>query len=253
VQPILVHLVRHGRVASHRGDVPLTDEGLAEIERAGKRLARQLEPGERVHVLYSPTLRSRDTAGVLYATLLRAVAADEGVELSPPAEEWAIRNPDVFVAGRRVEMVSTAEALAAQIPETGLTAEQIDALPFYREFFRHPDRIGYWVADPNPPGETSEAVARRVMSYAISLSDLPRDRLWRFICVTHSPIMRAVLCCYLLPEDPGEPEWVESIDLRIESDGKAEIHFRDACATILTGLRDEEGKKPWRIDSHRSR
>ena len=36
--PIRMHWMRHGRVASHRGDIPVTDEGLRELEAAGRRL-----------------------------------------------------------------------------------------------------------------------------------------------------------------------------------------------------------------------
>jgi broad specificity phosphatase PhoE len=71
-------------------------------------------------------------------------------------------------------------------------------IPFLRGFWEAPDRIDYWVNHSDPPGEDAEAVARRVLTFATSLLDLPRVQPRRYICVTHSPVMRAFLRRYLL-------------------------------------------------------
>lgn len=223
-----VHLVRHGRVASHRGDTPLVDEGRTEIISAGERLMECLLPGEEIHILCTPTVRSRDTAEVLNVFLKDRLPA--GSTLLPPREEPAIRNPDLYLAGRRVEMVSTPEAMAGQVADTGVTAAEVEAVPFFHGFFRAPDRIGYWLNHAAPRGDDPDAVGRRVVAFSASLQDRSSTRRRRYVCVTHSPVMRAVLVRYL-HTDPGEPEWVERIDLTFGPDGHT-ICFRDQRAPL---------------------
>jgi broad specificity phosphatase PhoE len=207
-----VHLVRHGEVASHRGDIPVTEAGLAQAEAAGRRLGEDLVLDETVSFLYAPTRRALETA-----TAIRKGVADflgpRKTELRAPAREWALRNPDLYVAGSRVEMVSTPEALASQITAPGLGAGELSGLPFFKEFWAASDRIGYWVCHPDPPGEDADTVARRLLAFAVSLLDVPSVRPRRYVCVTHSPVLRAFLRRYLLGEDPGEPGYVEPIDL----------------------------------------
>lgn len=230
--PVVVHWIRHGRVASHRGDVPLTDRGTREAVEAGRRLGARVRAGEVVSFHITETRRSRDTAAAMCAGLLETAPPKEraGIQLVPPVEEFAIRNPDLYLAGRRVEMVSTAEAMAEQLGGTGLGPEQVNALAFYPDFFAHPDRIGFWLSHPDPPGENGDAVARRLMAFAVSLGDLPGEAPRRYVCVTHSPVLRAFLLRYLLNSDPGEPEFMESIDVTL--DRSITIRFRDSEKTV---------------------
>jgi broad specificity phosphatase PhoE len=238
--PLRIHFVRHGKVASHRGDIPVTREGLQEVEARGRRLLAELESDEVVAILTTATFRARETAIALYQSTQAALDERAGalsVTILPPAEEPAIRNPDIYVAGRRVEMVSTGEAVAEQIPGSGLGAEDIEKLPFYREFFPHPDRVGYWVGHPDPPGEDADAVARRLLTFGISLLDVPSDRPQRYICVSHSPLLRAFLRRYVLGEDPGEPEFLESVDLLVPGDGSLTMRFREHTVSSTLALR----------------
>jgi broad specificity phosphatase PhoE len=160
--PLRVHWVRHGKVASHRGDTSLTDEGRRQVEVVGEQFSRELVSGE----------------------------------------------------------------VAEQLPPSCLSLEQIAQLPFLPGFWGTPDRIGYWVNPPNPPGEDADAVARRLLTFAVSLLDLPRVRPRRYICVTHSPPMRAFLRRYLLGYDPGEPAYAESVDMDFDGDGLLTIRYR---------------------------
>jgi len=226
--PLRVHWVRHGKVASHRGDTSLTDEGRRQVEVVGEQFSRELVSGEVVSLLHAPTRRTRETAFVLYNSIAKAL--EEGrhpqIDLLAPTEHWAIRNPDIYVAGTRIELVSTVEAVAEQLPPSCLSLEQIAQLPFLPGFWGTPDRIGYWVNPPNPPGEDADAVARRLLTFAVSLLDLPRVRPRRYICVTHSPPMRAFLRRYLLGYDPGEPAYAESVDMDFDGDGLLTIRYR---------------------------
>lgn len=232
--PLWVHWMRHAQVASHQGDLPLTDEGRREVERSGQQFSRKLVPGEVVSLLHAPTRRTRETALVLHNSMARAIGevADPKIALLAPAEHAALRNPDIYVAGVRVELVSTANALAEQLSSSGLAPEQLSQLPFFQGFWSDPDRIGYWVNHPNPPGEDADTVARRLLTFTVSLLDLPREQPGRYICVTHSPTMRAFLRRYLLGKDPGEPDYLETIDLSFAPDGSLSLRFRGHATNI---------------------
>jgi len=225
--PLRVHWLRHGRVPHHRGDVSVTEQGLWEAEQSGRRMVASLEPTEAVSVLHTATLRSRETAYVLDRIMRAQPDLHPDVRFREPREEPAIRNPDLYIGGMRVEMVSTAEAMAEQTEANGIGVDIIRVLPFYRDFFTVHDRVGYWIEHSAPPGENTDAVARRMMAFAASLSQLPRECPARYVCVTHSPLMRAFLTQYVTPEDPGEPEFMETIDLTFTRYGTVEIRFRE--------------------------
>lgn len=231
---IFVHWVRHGEVASHRGDVPVTEAGLAAAQERGSRLGELVAAGEEVHFCHATTLRTRQTAAAVRAGVVEAVARRgvPGLKLHDLRLEPVLRNPDMYVAGRRVDFVSTPEALAAQIPDVGLAPADLLRLPFWPNFWGSQDRIGYWVNHTNPPGEDAATVARRLLAWAASLHDLPADQPRRFICVTHSPLLRAFLKSYLLGEDPGEPEFSESIDMHLPAGGPVRIRFREHAALL---------------------
>ncbi len=97
---VRVLLLRHGEVASHRGDVPVTEDGLAHAERVGKTIGQQTEAP--VAVLFGGTRRTRETA----EAIIRGIGDDERV--TGPLDSFALRNPDMYVAGTRVNMVSSA-------------------------------------------------------------------------------------------------------------------------------------------------
>jgi broad specificity phosphatase PhoE len=225
--PVSVWFVRHGEVASHRGDVPLTERGLADAETAGERLAASLEPTAVVEFLHAPTQRTLQTA----EALRRGIARTNGdAELGEPRVEQAIRNADVYVAGHRVETVSSVEALAEQLPAGTMTHDEVAANAFFGRFWAERDRIGVWLRDEDPPGERATDVARRLFTFARSLTDRQTDRPRHYVCVTHSGPLRAVLLEYVLDEDPGEPEYVESIRLELRAGCEPGWHFRDTIA-----------------------
>ncbi len=228
---VRVHWLRHGKIASHRGNVPLTEEGLAQARERGRALAGDLSPGETVHFMHAPTLRTRQTAEKIRASMGEALGPGSAMELLEVGEQWTIRNPDVFVAGQRVEMVSSVEALAEQLSSPPLDLKTLSDHPFFSAFWASPDRIGYWVGHPDPPGEDTVAVARRQMAFAASLLDAHEDRPVRYVLATHSPVLRAICLCYL-GEDPGEPGHLEPVDLTLASGEAPELRFRDRRRTF---------------------
>ena len=200
-------LLRHGEVASHRGDVAVTDRGLDGAEHVGQRLAAATG---RIRVLTGDTLRTRQT-GAAIAT----GASAAGAAVDEPRVVFALRNPDLYVAGERVDMVSSPAALAEQVP--GMTVDEAAAVPFFAAFFEQPDRIGWWLGLADVPGDDAEAVARRIGHFAASLPDRTTQPAELTVGVTHSPVLRA---CALdqLGHDPGEPEWLTGLELSVSSD-----------------------------------
>lgn len=205
-------LLRHGHVASHRGDVPITAQGEAQAVAAGRWFARQGLP--LAALLTNPgTLRTRATAAAFAAGY-----ADEGGKVDDPDPHpcQALRNPDLYLGGYHVSMVSSAEAFAEQLPHLGLA--DVMAVPFFRSFLTVPDRIGYWLAHSHPPGDSVLAVGRRVEVFARSLAEVPHweDRI--VLGVTHSPLLRAVAVTFL-GTDPGEPPFLHGYSLTLEASG----------------------------------
>src|SRR5260370_28165020 len=82
-------LLRHGEVASHRGDVPLTREGRGQAEQAGRRLAPH--PADRVWILVGPTRRAPHTRLIL---LHGWTSAESFREVTGPAVTQALGHPD---------------------------------------------------------------------------------------------------------------------------------------------------------------
>jgi broad specificity phosphatase PhoE len=200
-------LLRHGEVTSHRGDVAVTDRGLEGAERLGRRLATT---AGRLHVLTGGTLRARQTGAAIAAG-----AREAGAAVDEPRVAFALRNPDIYVAGERVEMVSSPAALAGQVP--GMTVDEAAAVPFFAGFFDHPDRIGWWLRLGQVPGEDAEALARRIDHFAASLPDRTAQPAELTVGVTHSPVLRACALAHL-GHDPGEPEWLTGLELSVGPD-----------------------------------
>ena len=217
----------------------MTEEGLAQARERGRVLAGDISPGEVVHFMHAPTLRTRQTVEEVRASMEEALCSDSGVELLEVSEQWAIRNPDIFVAGQRVELVSSVKALAEQLSAPSVNPETVADHPFFSAFLASSDRIGYWVDHPDPPGEDTVAVARRQMAYATSLLDQQEDRPLRYVLSTHSPVLRAILLCYL-GEDPGEPGYLEPIDLILSRGEAPKLCFRDR-RRALSGTTVGEG------------
>jgi broad specificity phosphatase PhoE len=229
-----MHWIRHGRVASHQGDIPITTDALEQGEAVGRQFAEQIHADEQTFVLYAPTRRTRETAHAIHRgieTTLSNADVRRG-QVFAPEEHPAVRNPDLYVGGKRVEMVSSPQAMAEQTRSHGIDEERLVQVPFLRGFWASPDRIGYWVSHADPPGEDADTVARRVLIFATSLLHLPPAQPRRYICVTHSPVMRAFLRRYLLGHDPGEPDYGEAIDMLFAASGALTLRFREASVTL---------------------
>jgi broad specificity phosphatase PhoE len=213
---VTVWLFRHGAVASHHGDVGLTERGARDAEAAGERLATALEPGTALELLHAPTRRALESAEAIRRGVVRAVPTDAEITVGHPRSEHAIRNPDLYVAGTRVEMVTSIEALGAQLPPGLLTTDAVANHEFFVRFWAAQDPMRVWLDEDDPPGERRSDVARRFFAYARSLTDLLAEHPRHYVCVTHSGPMRAILREYLTQQDSDEPEYAEAIELRFD-------------------------------------
>lgn len=221
---VVVHLARHAQVASHRGDVPLTAAGVDQSRELGLRVATWCTDGERVGVLHADSRRATETAVAAHDVLAERLGA--GADLAAPREQPALRNPDVYLAGWRVDMGSSPQAVADQVPGRPVDGEDVPALGFWREWFADADRVGMWVAASDPRGEDAATVARRIVAWASSLRDIAgADQ--RVLAVTHSTNLRALLLrCF--GADPGEPGFTEVVTLRLDDGGDgARVCWRD--------------------------
>ena len=212
---VRVYLLRHGEVSSHRGDVPITAAAREQAEEVGSRIAADV--GRGVTVLSGETRRARETAEYLSKGIERS-----GGVVTGPTVAHALRNPDLYVGGHRVNMVSSHEALAAQVPD--LTIEEVAALEFFPQFIAEKDRIGWWLRHPNPPGEGASVVADRIDTFARSLINPYREDRATVIAVTHSPLLRAVGLMEL-HRDIGEPSWTSGLTLDIDRSGVITTSF----------------------------
>ncbi|GAB3561445.1 hypothetical protein GCM10027445_00210 [Amycolatopsis endophytica] len=200
-------LLRHSEVESHRGDVPITDKGVRIATDVGRHLGAR--KGGRLRVISGETRRAKETAAAIAAG-----AGEAGADVVDSGVAFALRNPDLYLAGVRVDMVSSAEKFAAQVP--GLDADDVLRVSFFKEWLTVPDRVGWWVAHPDPPGDTAVAVATRIRAFVRSVIDRPDDADL-IVAITHSPVLRA--CALdITGTDPGEPNWVSGIEAEIHHD-----------------------------------
>lgn len=178
-------LLRHGRVAHHRGDVPLTEVGEAQADAAGRWFATQ--GIEVAGLLTGETNRTRDTAK-RFAASYRAAGA--GLDIPDPVVSFGLRNPDLYLGGHRINLGEGEEFLASQVD--GVEPSTVAASVFYGALLRASDRVGYWLEHGNVPGESAHEVGRRVDVLARSLVDVESWRGRTVVAITHSPVLRAV-------------------------------------------------------------
>ncbi|MPZ52233.1 MAG: hypothetical protein GEU79_05790 [Acidimicrobiia bacterium] len=218
---VRLYLLRHGEVRSHRGDVPITTAAVEQASAVGAELAQEVKAP--VTVMSGETRRTMETADHITKGLRHAEYMIHG-----PTVAHALRNPDLYLAGRRVDMVSSPEALAAQVP--GLNADEVTDLDFFPQFIEEGDRIRWWLQHPHPPGEDTATVAARIRAFARSFVNPHRSDLAVVVAVTHSPLLRAVGLDGL-GHDIGEPEWLSGLTLEIDRSGSIVTSLFPGCRT----------------------
>jgi len=94
---------------------------------------------------------------------------------------------------------------------------------FVADFLTAPDRVGWWLRHPDPPGDDARAVRERIADFARSLLDLGADRPELTVAVTHSPVLRA--CALADRDDPGEPPWVGGVAIEVSPEGTVRMRW----------------------------
>ena len=208
-------LLRHGHIASHRGDIPLTDVGLAQARAAGRWFGSERQ--DYVSLLTSATLRTSQTASAFAEAYQAARQADSSLAPEPAA---ALRNPDLYLGGQLVNLVSSAAAFVEQVP--AITEDDVGRVRFFHDFLTDTDRIGYWIRHSSPPGDTALAVGRRIEIFTRSLADVPGWAGQTIIGVTHSPVLRAVALTFH-GKDCGEPPYLHGYSLTLRTSGALDV------------------------------
>jgi len=217
---IKILMLRHGEVKTHRGDVPITESGKSYARSVGRHIGKRFNI---FTVLDGGTLRTKQTASEISIGI-----KESGGKISTEKTSFALRNPDLYVGGERVNMVSTPTSLAEQVDK--LSVEQAGTVPFFKGFFSADDRIGYWLNGENVPGETSAIVSARIMHFAKSFIDLS-DTEQAIVAVTHSPILRACTI-HSLGFDIGEPAWVSGLIIDVADDREIQVSVIDDTLKI---------------------
>ena len=176
-------MLRHGQVANHKSDVGLTDLGTAQADQAGRWFAS--EGIEVAGLLSGETRRTRDTADTFAEGYRQA-----GGAIPEPVVSFALRNPDLYLGGHRINMGQGATFLASQVD--GVSEAEVEAHSFYQGFLTADDRIGYWLGHAAPPGENAADVGSRIDAFARSLADAPEWFGKTVVAISHSPVQRAV-------------------------------------------------------------
>ena len=137
-------------------------------------------------MLYGGTRRTRETA----EALIRGIG--DAARVDGPHDSFALRNPDMYVAGTRVNMVSSAAALAEQVP--GMTQEQVEDEPVVDALLHRarPHRLVARAAGP-ARGDRRPAGSPASCASPASIADPGPTQGRAVVGVTHSPLLRAVL------------------------------------------------------------
>ena len=212
---IEVHLVRHGETQSYFADVGLTDQGAAQSRERGRRLAREVVDGERVRLLWAPTVRALETARHLGAGLQEGLAGRR-VTLGEPEPAPDFRNFDVWTpSGPREPTQAHADfRQAPRAEQPGSQTWLLEMDRFWALKAASGDPIAFWLRVPLLTFEPPAEVVRRLWGGLQRLAGQAAGAT-RVVCCTHSGPMRA-LAAAVLGEDVGEPDFGEDLRLRLQ-------------------------------------
>jgi broad specificity phosphatase PhoE len=228
-------LVRHAEVVSYEGDHGLTDRGVAQAQAAAPALAARLGSAP-VALRHADSGRARETAQHL-GDALRA----HGTDLAAPVVDPGFDNFSTLVAGavRRHDAMRPALAQAREQQRPGPPADwEHEAERFAAIHDGGGDPITWWLTQPTL---TLEPAARVVRRFWRALAALAREDAGDVVVCTHSGPMRA-LAAYALQHDPGEPEHVETLEVRLaghRAGDSAELRFRGHTVALTVPALEE--------------
>ncbi len=216
-----VVLVRHGETVGYDNDLGLTRRGEQQATDRGKALAAELPPGSRVVMPHARSKRATATAVVLH----RELSAATDLDLGPLYPEPYFDNLRASVDGVVDDMnVSMARRLALPAGETPDWAREFDRFDTdHRSVAAAGGPIEFWVRTPTLFLEPPALSVHRAWAGITALA--PAAGTVTAVVATHSAPMRAMLNT-VLGRDPGEPENLEEIRVRVAPDSSAEVTYR---------------------------
>lgn len=222
-----VVLLRHGQTVGYDDDLGLTELGEHQATRRGHALSGELEPGTAVVMPHARSARATATAVVLRRELLVALGEGSKVEVGPLYPEPWFDNLRYSVAGESLD-TNVAMARRLRLPEGDLPdwARELDRFDTdHRAVAAAGGPIEFWFGTPTTFFEPPSLTAHRLWAGITGLAPGTVEERRVALVATHSAPMRAFLGA-VLGRDPGEPENLEDIRVRVAPDGSATVAYR---------------------------
>ena len=201
---------RRGRLAPRRRPRDRR-RGSLHAERVGKAHRRSRSSGPSA-VLYGGTRRTRETA----EAIVRGIG--DPARIDGPLDSFALRNPDMYVAGTRVNMVSSPETLAEQVPGHDDRAGRGQPV-VERTSSPHPTGSAGGCGQERPTGRDRRRPDRPHHPASPAASPTPVRSRGRARRRRHPLAAAALGAPRAAPaSDPGEPGYVTGADVRVSAD-----------------------------------
>jgi broad specificity phosphatase PhoE len=222
-----VVLLRHGETIGYDGDLGLTERGQLQARDRGRALAAEIKPGTTVRMPHARTARGVATAIALRTELVERLGREVDIEVGPLYPEPWFDNLRYSLHGQGVD---TSDAVAARLAWQGEPPDWVREYDRFDSDYRAAAAAGnpieYWLHNPTLYFEPPHLAAHRMWrGIAAAGADLPDQRLLVLVA-THSAPMRALVAT-ALGSDPGEPDNLEDIRVRVRPDATATLTFRE--------------------------
>lgn len=222
-----VVLLRHGQTVGYDDDLGLTELGERQASERGRALAAELEPGTTVVMPHARSARATATAVVLRRELVTALGEGSKVDVGASYPEPWFDNLRFSVDGESIDTnVAMARRLrlpAGELPDWARELDRFDT--DHRAVAAAGGPIEFWVRTPTTFFEPPSLSVHRLWAGITELAPDTSDEDRVVLVATHSAPMRAFLNT-VLGRDPGEPDNLEDVGVRVAPDGSATVSYR---------------------------
>jgi broad specificity phosphatase PhoE len=219
-----VRLIRHGQTQGYITDGGLTPLGHWQAHRKGQDLAKGLAAGQTVRIVHANTARAYETALAVHEGVLQAVGryGISGAIIEEPVIDEAFNNFQAYVDGREMDVTAAFQEYAS-FRERHAASGAGDRPGWMAEMDRFwliqaagGDPISHWISQPMQYVETPVLTVRRWWRGIVrAIQDGPPN-MRLFVC-SHSGPIRA-MATQAVGHDPGEPNNVEDVRIRVYAD-----------------------------------
>lgn len=190
----VVQFVRHGRIPNYSMDHHITEQGVVEATGRGVALSETLLPDETLYFSSGPARRARQTsAAVMRGVKDASKKALVGRDAVAVYDE--LENCQCYLNGDRHDLtypiLDAARWLAVQEnpPADAAACEEF----LYNMWHVTDDAMAYWMAYQGAGAEPAVEAADRLVSFYLQKTSGKAGVLDRYIAVTHSGPLRALL------------------------------------------------------------